>query len=505
MNDIAIQCAARVDMELDWAPIRHLLGGTRAMRQAGQAYLPREQAESEADYRRRLARSYLYGGLKQAIEELGSKPFQKPPTLDKISGKLGKIEANVDRVGTPMHLFVKKCLAHKMAFGKYHILVDMPSEKAVNLKDEESRDFRPYFVFVPADAVIAWKTEIHDSRRVLVDVRIAESVNVGEENVTTKNPPRIRRWYVKYQGDEVVEAKWEIWESNGQSDYALSKSDDNPLKVIPLVIDYAEEEEFMVARPPLREIGDLDIAHWQSASDQRNILRFARAPIIWRSGVSTEEANQAIVVGAGASYASTIAGATMEFVEHGGAAIEAGAKDLADLEEKMRLLAMRPLIETAGNPTATGAALDEARTNCVLKKWVRDVELAILRAYQFAAKWADETLPQNWKGLDIFDEFGLSVRAAEDTRQLIQLRKDREITRRTLLEEVKRRGLLSDTFDIDQEIQDLEDEGPDLTDISDFLAGMREPKKLDQNAPQPNSPGPNGPSGPPKDPAQQAA
>ena len=66
------------DMEIDWHPVRSLLGGTRAMRKPGTVYLPREEAESEKSYRNRLGRSFLYAGLKNAVAELTSKPFQKP-------------------------------------------------------------------------------------------------------------------------------------------------------------------------------------------------------------------------------------------------------------------------------------------------------------------------------------------------------------------------------------------------------------------------------------------
>ena len=491
-------------MEIDWQPVRSLLGGTRAMRKAGTVYLPREEAESEKSYRNRLGRSFLYAGLKNAVAELTSKPFQKPVEVKPGLGpKLSRIEKSTDRLGTSLTSLFRRALAEKIAYGKYHILVDSPSDQPTNLAEEEKRDVRPYFVFVPADAVIGWKTKIIDSREVLVDVRILESTTIDMGSVEQREE-RVRRWFIEYdeQGKNVVTARWEIYRSDAQKNWSLDSSGDNPLKEIPLVVDYANQEAVMVARPPLQEIADLNIAHWQSSSDQRNILRFARAPIIWRSGVAAEEKNDTIVVGAGASFASTVSGATMNFVEHSGSAVEAGAKDLADLENKMRVLALQPLIDS-GNPTATGAALDEARTNCVLKTWVRDAEMAFRRAYEFASKWADEKIPESWEGIDVFDEFGLSIRAAEDTRQLTQMRKDREITRKTFLSEVKRRGLLSDTFDVEQEIEDLAQEAPDLTDVSSIIAGFRAAAPTQTAAP--NTPGPNGPSGPPAEPAQQRA
>lgn len=500
-NEIAIRSSAWKEQEEDWHVIRSLLGGTRAMRKAATRYLPREEAESQKSYNARLARSFLYGGFANSVSELASKPFQKPVNVHKgLPEKLTAIEDDVDREGTGFTKFANDVLAEKIAYGKAHILVDTPTKPAANSADESDNEIRPYFVLIRADQVIWWDSEIHNSRRILTDFRYVEDYTDKKLN---RRAQRIRRWWVEYDGDAVSAARWEKWEQNQQSKWAIVEEGNNPLKEIPVVVDFACEVDYMTARPPMMEIADLNVAHWQSASDQRNILRFARAPIIWRSGVSAEERDEPVIVGAGASYASVVAGSTMQFVEHGGAAIEAGAKDLKDLEDKMRILALQPMTSEAGNSTATGAGIDEARTNCILKRWIRATEACFKKCYGLAAQWIGKTIADDWKGVDIFDEFGLAVRSAEDIRQLIDLRGKKHITASTELNELKRRGLFKDGFDVDAEIAALEDEGPDLEEIAEIIASAR--RAAPANGSQPNAPGPNGPSGPPNGPAQNAA
>lgn len=507
-EDIAQKCAAWREMELDWHPVRSLLGGTRAMRAASTVYLPRETGEEKRDYQNRLRRSFLYGGFKNAINELGSKPFQKPVTVADVPEPLDRLAKDVDRSGTSITKFAFDLLREKMAYGKAHILIDSPNVQGATKLDEKERDLRPYFALIPADRVIGWKSEIHDSKRVLTEVRILDSEYSIDGQYAERREDRIKRWWVTYDGDKVVEAGWEVY-AKKDGVWGKTKEGKNPLNKIPLVVDYAEELDFMTARPPLMEIADIAIAHWQSASDHRNILRFVTCPILWRSGVSSEEVKEKIAIGAGAVFSSTVVGATMNYVEHSGAGVKSAADNLERLESQMRVLALQPLIEAGGNATATGASIDEARTNSILKRWVRGSELAIEKAFEIAAEWANVELPEDWKGVDIFDEFGLSVRAAEDIRQLIDLRGKKHITAKTELAELKRRGLFTDTFDVDAEISALEEDGPDLTELADIIVAARAANgsaasQASSKEPDPK-PGPNGPSGPPNGPAQRAA
>jgi|tagenome__1003787_1003787.scaffolds.fasta_scaffold20914429_2 hypothetical protein len=57
---------------------RTLMGGTRAMRRAGTRYLPQEQAEENAAYAARLARSTLFNAYRKTVEKMTGKVFAKP-------------------------------------------------------------------------------------------------------------------------------------------------------------------------------------------------------------------------------------------------------------------------------------------------------------------------------------------------------------------------------------------------------------------------------------------
>lgn len=45
-------------------------------------------------------------------------------------------------------------------------------------------------------------------------------------------------------------------------------------------------------KPPLIELAHLNVKHWQSQSDQDNILHVIRVPILVRIGIQTQYDNQ---------------------------------------------------------------------------------------------------------------------------------------------------------------------------------------------------------------------
>ena len=91
---------------------------------------------------------------------------------------------------------------------------------------------------------------------------------------------------------------------------------------------------FMRGSPPLLNLALLNIKHWQSQSEQDNILHVARVPLLVAYGLADGE-----TLTIGSSSATRFDDRQrqgLEYVEHTGAAIEAGKISLEDLENQMR-------------------------------------------------------------------------------------------------------------------------------------------------------------------------
>ena len=73
-----------------------------------------------------------------------------------------------------------------------------------------------------------------------------------------------------------------------------------------------------VGELPLLDLAWLNIAHWQSSSDQRHVLTVARFPMLAGSGVPE---NTNVVVGPDRMLTTPNADGKFYYVEHTGAAI----------------------------------------------------------------------------------------------------------------------------------------------------------------------------------------
>ena len=77
-----------------------LLGGTAAMRSAGQTYLSKGSAEPQGDYDYRLANTFLIDSYKRTLNYLTGQVFKKAPQLDQAaSAEIDAWSEDVDRKG----------------------------------------------------------------------------------------------------------------------------------------------------------------------------------------------------------------------------------------------------------------------------------------------------------------------------------------------------------------------------------------------------------------------
>ena len=188
-------------------------------------------------------------------------------------------------------------------------------------------------------------------------------------------------------------------------------------------------------------------AHWQSQSDQRNILHIARVPFLFGEGF--EEDAQPIVIGAMRMLRNSQLGSDVRFVEHKGAAIEAGRNDLKDLEMQMQVLGLELTMPTPGSQSATGAAIDQAKMTTPLAMMSKAMEDALENALQFMAEFSG--LPDGGS-VELNKDFTIGFNAAADAQTILAAKAAGVISGATVIRELQRRGILTETIDPDEEV-----------------------------------------------------
>lgn len=421
-----------------WAKIDALCGGTGAMRKAREAYLPKFPREDQDSYDYRLKTSTLFNGLGRTVENMASKPFAEPVTHKDIEPAQEEWLDDIDQCGNNLTVFAKDVFTEGLKKGLTHVLAECPptTDKDGKLlyatkQAEMDAGIRPYLVHIKPGQILGWKsTKNGAGAEVLTMLRIVESVTVDDGEFGTKSINQVR---------VLTPGRWATYRPNEKQEYVLFEEGGMSLPYIPLVTYYTKRTGFMTAKPPLDDLADLNIKHWQSSSDQDSILHTARVPILAIIGV-----NDGDEVQIGAKSATQLPmGAEMKYVEHTGAAIEAGRQSLQDLENQMRAMGAELLAETQVQTTATQNNIEDSEQKCQLSMMVEALEDTLDQSLSMMHDW----MKLEYKGsVDIFDDFASDIvmqTAGAFITGLVQLVNARMLDKESAFNEMRRYGIVS--------------------------------------------------------------
>lgn len=463
-------------MSPKWKKIRAVLAGTDALRKARTTYLPQFPKEPDLYYRHRVDNTTLLNMTDITLGSWVGRPFSDPVQVDDdVPAQIRDMLNDVDRRRSGLSVFLRDWFKEGLTCAFAHVLVDSPYvEKEGRTKADDLREgIRPFWSFLKPEDVLFMASTYVGSQEVLTHVRISETEK-EMDGFVQKSKRRIRVFDRKLSGDDVG-----VWVTVYEEQRTKSKkvewvqikpSRRIDIDEIPLVTFYADRQGLQLGKPPIEDLVDLNLAHWRSTSDHTNVLTVARFPIIGASGIPHEEANN-IVLAPRKILATRNEKGKFYYVEHSGAAVKAGADDLARLEEKMAHYGADFLRKRPGGLTATARALDSAEATSPLQDAVNRFNEAIWEILRLTGKWIG--IGEDEVGtITVPVDFGPEDVVGEDLATLRDTRKIRDISRRQFLAELKRRGVLSDEFDPDENEQELEIEegmigGATLADFGD--------------------------------------
>jgi hypothetical protein len=471
-----------------WQLVDALLGGVEAMRLGGEKYLPKfpmEAAESY-EFRRRTARytnlfSDVTGGL-------AAKPFRKTVKLKDgtASPKIAALAEDIDGRGHNLHTVAADCFLNALAYSHTWLLVEyprvepLPGGRPRSVAEEAALGDRPYWVTIPAQAMLAVRSDCIHGEEIFVHARWAEDVVViAEDGYTEKTLKRVRvlnRAPVLGAGGRVTgyePATFALYELQknavgGREDWVEIDSGQISLGIIPLVcIALGRRKAGWVIEPPLLGVVDLAVQHYRAENGLLHATTMCSFPMLAGQGVSPILEGgkpKAIATGPGKvlySPPTSDSGqhGVWEFIEPAATSLQHLSAELDKIEHRLRQLGRQPLVE--GGLTRIEAGLHASAANSAIQSWALTLKDALEQALRFTALWlADASQPE----VEIATEYDIDALGATDLDQLIALRKSSpegqaDISRRTLWGELKRRGALSPTFSPAAEEIALDDEG----------------------------------------------
>lgn len=425
-------------MQGDWALVQTLFGGTSAMRAAGKTYLPQWPNEDEDSYKNRLATAVLFPAYKRTIETLTGKPFSKPLAIgDDVPTQIKEWLEDADLQGRNLQAFGSDLMELALGYGLCGILVDHPDATLVPKNPsglvtkaaEKEAGLRPYLVQIYPYQLLGWRAKCENGSWKLLQLRLMETVEEPDGEFAMKDVEQVR----------VLEpGKWSTHRKSKEKkdEWVLHEQGVTTLNFIPYVPVYGQRTGFMIGKPPLIELAHMNVKHWQSQSDQDTILHVARVPILTAIGVDDETFT--LTVGASAAVKLPM-DADLKYVEHTGAAIEAGKVSLDDLKEEMRQAGAELLVIKSGQITAAQTNTENAVGMCALQRIVQNLEDAIDQALQYMAEWAKLSEGGH---VTLFNDFGAATLAEASAELLHKMAGTGDLSQETLFLEMQRRGIV---------------------------------------------------------------
>lgn len=462
---------------IPYASLQQLNNPRRGRDGARSPYLPQFEGELNEDYERRRSNAPLTNIYDDISKNLASKPFSKTCELeDGSDAQLVELQDDVDGEGNNLHVFASKTFKSGLDKGIDWIFVDYDSVgENITLDAERKYGLRPYWVHIPCERMLAVYSDFVNGEEVFVHSRVYEPSMV-RDGYDEKTVERVRIYDRKPTLDPVTDLPngygtptWELWELQEAKDpnskekeaWNLIDSGIITLGKIPLVPFMTGERKNSTwnISPPLKNLGHMQIEEFQQESNLKSIKEMTAFPMLAGNGVSppTDAKGNEVIVNVGPKrvlYAPPHerGQGSWNYIEPTANSLNFLATDLEKLRTEMRDLGMQPL--TSSNLTVITTANLSAKAHSAVQAWALQLKDALRLAWQYTAQWLGkgEAFDVN---VNVHTDFGVDLTAETELPVLLTAEQQGIISKLTVGDEMKRRGVLADDWDPDEEAKKL--------------------------------------------------
>ena len=469
------------EMWLDWELIEDLCLGRDQMILKATRWLPMEDGEKPDRYGVRLERSFLFGAFADTLERLAAKPFGREVMIenaDQLPEALQELAQNVDLLGTDLTAFAKKIFKDGIKYGHSLVYVDFPQvdNPEMTLADELEQGIRPYWIHISPPNLIGWRSQKVAGKEILTQIRYREQRIVPDgpfgdtmqEVIHVVDAP-----ILSPDGEFVGNGQIQDWVKGRDGEFMPQEPRPFTYPGIPLVwlpINPAGKG-LLRSTPPLRELAEMNLEHWQKSSDKSNILRFVSIAVVMLTGVNQGSQDDDASTGGPDEILWGVnqiiygpQGSDGKYIEHSGAGVQALQEHLDKVEEHMEMLGLQPLMARQSDVTATAQRKDDAKVTSGIQTWIRRLETTIAWLYNISARWLGEEIPEDVT-FDVFNEFGLKVATKDDAAQLLQAWGANAISDELFLTEWRKRGLIGEEVDIQEEMSKAREQAMEKAEL----------------------------------------
>ena len=427
---------AWVNMEPHWGLIEHLLGGTYKIRKGHRKFLPQEPRELDEAYDNRLQRSVLAPYYVRLERMLAGMLTRKPVRLDDVSDQIREQLFDVDLQGNDLQTWLFTTTRVCIRYGHVGVLVDAPPA---------GENGRPYYVtYTPRD-ILGWRTELADGEQKLTQLRLQEKILVPDGLYGEKEVVQVR---------VLTPGAFEIHQKDAKGDFRVIDEGRTSLSEIPFSVAYSNRMGVLESIPPLADIAELNLQHYQTQSDLSNQLHISAVPMLAIFGFpqSAEE------ISAGPGEAMALPeGASAQYIEPSGNSYDAQFRRLDQIASQINELGLAAVLgaKLVGE-TAEAKRIDRSQGDSTMMVVAQQMQDLIDNCLRFHAQYMGEA---NVGSSLVNRDFMGTRLEPQEIQALLQLYTAGTITQETLLLQLEAGEVLGDDFDVEEEVEATQNGG----------------------------------------------
>jgi len=427
-----------MNMEPHWGLIETLLSGTYGIRKGHRKFLPQEPRELDEAYDNRLQRSVLAPYYVRLERMLAGMLTRKPVRLDDVSDVIREQLFDVDLQGNDLQSWLFQTSKICIRYGHVGVLVDAP---------KAGDNGRPYWVSVSPRDILGWRTELKDGKQELTQLRLQEKIVVPDGLYGEKQVEQVR---------VLTPGAFEIHQKDQQGDFKVIDEGRTSLSSIPFSVAYSNRMGVLESIPPLADIAELNLQHYQVQSDLSNQLHISAVPMLAIFGFpqSAEE----ISAGPGEAIALPAPGeADAKYIEPAGNSYDAQFRRLEQIASQINELGLAAVLGSKlVGETAEAKRIDRSQGDSTMMVVAQQMQDMIDNCLRFHAEYMQE--PNAGSSLVNRDFMGTRLEPLE-IQALLQLYTAGTITQETLLLQLEAGEVLGDDFDVENELEATQNGG----------------------------------------------
>lgn len=434
-----------------WKRNRDLIAGEDAVKSTSAQYIPRlaihdsgSFANADEAYRTYLARTNFFPASAKILEGIKGMVFRKSPHF-KCATSLTAMFETITKDGKTVDDLAEDVVEEVLVTNFCGLLVDHPPVPlGASRAQAEAINARPFVTMYRAESILEVSAGVVNDRRVLLRVRLLDNADTVREMTLVDGRVIVT----------IYDRSAENWIAR---DAIMPTRLGQPLREIPFIVITTKARSIEPQKAVMDDVVSLNIQLFQAQANAGNSLFYCSMPLLVFKGVAASN----VQMSAGAIIYleghSTDAPKSVEYVEFTGVAHDKLADAVQQLKDELAVVGSRVIAtdDKSGVESADALAIRRDSENSVLASYAKTVSRAIRETLQIAQEWAGSTEAIEF---DLSTDFTPSRLSAQDRAQIVAEWMAGFYSHQTALEQFKQGEVLPDSFDIEKEINLVDQE-----------------------------------------------